>query len=197
MTGLEKMQSQILDEARRNADEILEQAEKEAGEIREEAGKSAQVESSRILEKSRAEVKNIQERTLSSCALQRRQILLEAKQEIIARILENAYHTLIEADEDTYFRIIRKMLEKYTAGQAGEICFSERDLGRMPEGFEKEIQEIAGKNGGTLVLSKEPRKISGGFVLVYGGIEENCSFRAMFNSRKDELSDEVHKILFS
>ena len=34
MTGLEKMQSQILDEARRNADEILEQAEKEAGEIR-------------------------------------------------------------------------------------------------------------------------------------------------------------------
>ena len=184
MTGLEKMQSQILDEARRSADEILEQAEKEAGEIREEAGKSAQAESSRILEKSRAEVKNIQERTLSSCALQRRQILLEAKQEIIARILENAYHTLIEADEDTYFRIIRKMLEKYTAGQAGEICFSERDLGRMPEGFEKEIQEIAGKNGGTLVLSKEPRKISGGFVLVYGGIE-------------DELSDEVHKILFS
>ena len=197
MTGLEKMQSQILDEARRNADEILEQAEKEAGEIREEAGKSAQAESSRILEKSRAEVKNIQERTLSSCALQRRQILLEAKQEIIARILENAYHTLIEADEDTYFRIIRKMLEKYTEGQAGEICFSERDLGRMPEGFEKEIQEIAGKNGGTLILSKEPRKISGGFVLVYGGIEENCSFRAMFNSRKDELSDEVHKILFS
>ena len=142
-------------------------------------------------------MKNIQERTLSSCALQRRQILLEAKQEIIARILEKAYHTLIEADEDTYFRIIRKMLEKYTAGQAGEICFSERDLGRMPEGFEKEIQEIAEKNGGTLVLSKEPRKISGGFVLVYGGIEENCSFRAMFNSRKDELSDEVHKILFS
>ena len=122
MTGLEKMQSQILDEARRRADEILEQAEKEAREIREEAGKSAQAESSRILEKSRAEVKNIQERTLSSCALQRRQILLEAKQEIIARILEKAYHTLIEADEDTYFRIIRKMLEKYTAGQAGEIC---------------------------------------------------------------------------
>ncbi len=197
MTGLEKMQSQILDEARRSADEILKQAEKEAREIREEAGKSAQAESSRILEKSRAEVKNIQERTLSSCALQRRQILLEAKQEIIARILEKAYYTLIEADEDTYFRIIRKMLEKYTAGQAGEICFSERDLGRMPEGFEKEIQEIAEKNGGTLVLSKEPRKISGGFVLVYGGIEENCSFRAMFNSRKDELSDEVHKILFS
>ena len=47
MTGLEKMQSQILDEARRSADEILEQAEKEAREIREEAGKSAQAEDHR------------------------------------------------------------------------------------------------------------------------------------------------------
>lgn len=197
MTGLEKMQSQILDEARRSADEILEQARREAQETREEAEKKAQAESSRILGKTQTELKNIQERTISSCALQRRQILLEAKQEIIAQILEKAYHTLIEADEDTYFRIIRKMLGKYAAGQAGEICFSERDLKRMPEGFEKEIQEIAEKNGGTLVLSKEPRKISGGFVLVYGGIEENCSFRAMFHTRKDELSDEVHKILFS
>lgn len=197
MTGLEKMQSQILDEARRSADEILEQARREAQETREEAEKKAQAESSRILGKTQTELKNIQERTISSCALQRRQILLEAKQEIIAQILEKAYHTLIEADEDTYFRIIRKMLGKYAAGQAGEICFSERDLKRMPEGFEKEIQEIAEKNGGTLVLSKEPRKISGGFVLAYGGIEENCSFRAMFHTRKDELSDEVHKILFS
>ena len=197
MTGLEKMQSQILDEARRSADEILEQARSEAQEMKEEAGKAAQEKSSRILEKSRTEVKNIEERALSSCALQKRQVLLEAKQEIIAQILEKAYHTLVEADKDTYFGIIRKMLGKYAAGQAGEICFSKKDLDRMPEGFEKEIQEIAEKNGGTLVLSKEPRKMSGGFVLIYGGIEENCSFRVMFNSRKDELSDEVHKILFS
>lgn len=197
MTGLEKMQSQILDEARRSADGILEQARSEAQEMKEEAGKAAQEKSSRILEKSRTEVKNIEERALSSCALQKRQVLLEAKQEIIAQILEKAYHTLVEADKDTYFGIIRKMLGKYAAGQAGEICFSKKDLDRMPEGFEKEIQEIAEKNGGTLVLSKEPRKMSGGFVLIYGGIEENCSFRAMFNSRKDELSDEVHRILFS
>lgn len=197
MTGLEKMQSQILDEAHRSADEILEQARNEAQERKEEAKRAAQEKSSRILEKSRTEVAHIEERAVSSCDLQRRQVLLEAKQAIIAQILEKAYHTLVEADEDTYFGIIREMLGKYTLAQAGEICFSKRDLERMPEGFEEEIREIAGKNGGTLVLSKEPRKISGGFVLVYGGIEENCSFRAMFNSRKDELSDEVHKILFS
>ena len=197
MTGLEKMQSQILDEARRSAEEILEQAKSQAREIKEEAERAAQEKSSRILEKSGTEVRNTEERSVSSCDLLRRQVLLEAKQAIIARILDRAYHTLIEADEDTYFRIIKEMLGKYAAAQAGEVCFSQKDLDRMPEGFEKEIQEIAKKKGGTLLLSKEPRKISGGFVLVYGGIEENCSFQAMFHSRKDELADEVHKILFS
>lgn len=197
MTGLEKMQSQILDEARRSAEEILEQAKSQAREIKEEAERAAQEKSSRILEKSGTEVRNTEERSVSSCDLLRRQVLLEAKQAIIARILDRAYHTLIEADEDAYFRIIKEMLGKYAAAQAGEACFSEKDLDRMPEGFEKEIQEIAEKKGGTLLLSKEPRKISGGFVLVYGGIEENCSFQAMFHSRKDELADEVHKILFS
>ena len=186
MTGLEKMKSQILDEAQKNADEILKQAKEEA-----------QAECTRILERSRAEVKNAEERSVSSCALQKRKVLLETKQEIIAQVLETAYNTLAEADEETYFQSIRKMLGKYAADQAGEICFSKRDLERMPKGFEEEIQAIAKENGGALVLSEETRDISGGFVLIYGGIEENCSFQAMFNSRKDELSDKVHEVLFS
>lgn len=197
MTGLEKMQSQILEEARKNADEILKQAEMEGAEIREEAKNRAQAECARILEKSRIEVKNTEERAVSSCALQRRKVLLETKQEIIAQVLEKAYETLTEADEETYFQIIRKMLKKYASGQEGEICFSQRDMERMPKGFEEEIQAIAREKGGLLTLSKETREISGGFVLLYGGIEENCSFQAMFNSRKDELSDKVHEILFS
>mgnify|MGYP001774200612 FL=1 len=197
MTGLEKMQNQILDEARKNAEEILEQAKKEAAEIREAARMKGQEESSRILEKSRIEVKNTEERSVSSCALQKRQVLLETKQEIIAQVLEKAYHTLTEAEEETYFQIIRKMLGKYAAPQEGEICFSKKDLERMPKGFEKEIQAIARENKGDLVLSKETREIGGGFILIYGGIEENCSFQAMFNARKDELSDKVHEILFS
>ena len=115
----------------------------------------------------------------------------------IKSIVEKAYHTLTEAEEETYFQIIRKMLGKYAAPQEGEICFSKKDLERMPKGFEKEIQAIARENKGDLVLSKETREIGGGFILIYGGIEENCSFQAMFNARKDELSDKVHEILFS
>ena len=56
--------------------------------------------------------------------------------------------------------------------------------------------QTAQKKGGHLVVSKEPKDMDGGFVLVYGGIEENCTIRAMFHTKQDELSDVVQKILF-
>ena len=46
------------------------------------------------------------------------------------------------------------------------------------------------------MVSKEPKDMDGGFVLVYGGIEENCTIRAMFHTNQDELSDVVQKVLF-
>ena len=38
---------------------------------------------------------------------------------------------------------------------------------------------------------------NGGFVLVYGGIEENCSFEAMFAAQREKLQDQVHAFLFA
>ena len=150
-----------------------------------------------ISQKSQEEVKAIEERAVSSCDLQRRKALLTAKQEIIAEVLAHAYQVLIDADDDTYFAMLRKMLYKFALPQNGEICFSSEDLKRLPQGFEEEIQAIAREKGGVLTLSKESRKVCGGFVLIYGGIEENCTIGAMFEAKRDELSDCVHKVMFA
>ena len=195
MTGLEKMKSQILEEAHTCAEKILEDTRKEADEILAQAKKRAEAECSRISQNAEEEVKNLAERSESSCALQRRKALLEAKQEIISEVLEKAYETLVSADETTYFGMLRKMLYKYVLPEEGEI--SKEDLEKMTPGFEEEIKGIAKEKGGALTVSKETRNVKGGFVLVYGGIEENCTFKAMFHSQKDELSDKVHSLLFS
>lgn len=197
MTGLEKMKSQILEEAKSSAREILDRAQTSADAVKEEARKRAEAECARISEKSEADVENIRERAVSSCDLQRRKALLKAKQEVISEMLDKAYESLLHADDETYFNMLRKMLEKFVLAEEGEICFSPDDLKRMPQGFEKEITDIAGKKGGKLSLSKEERKIFGGFVLIYGGIEENCTFKAMFDSKRGDLSDKVHALLFS
>ena len=175
MTGLEKMKSQILEEAQSSAKEILDNARSEAEKIKAEARERAEAQCGRISEKSQAEVKTLEERSVSSCGLQRRKALLEAKQEVISAVLDKAYEKLTGADDETYFDIIRKMLRKFVPAQKG----------------------IAKEKGGELNLSKESREVEGGFVLIYGGIEENCTFKAMFSSRRDELADKVHALLFS
>ena len=39
--------------------------------------------------------------------------------------------------------------------------------------------------------------MDGGFILCYGGIEENCSFDAIFDSAREHLQDAVQRILFA
>ena len=90
----------------------------------------------------------------------------------------------------------QQLLSRFVTDRAGEIYVSKRDLERMPDDFPAKIEKAAQEKGGSLVLKKEPREIDGGFVLVYGGVEENCSAGALFASQRDELADKVHAMLF-
>lgn len=197
MTGLEKMVSQIVDEAKAEAESRKKAAQEEADKIVSEAKAEAEKLIGQSLEQSETDAANYLERVKSSADLQRRTVILQAKQEMIAAVLEKAYTSLNTMDEKAYFEMIRKMLEKFTLSESGEIYFSAADLNRLPAGFEKEISDIAAKKGGSLTLKKESKEIENGFILVYGGIEENCTFRALFNTQKDALQDKIHQELFA
>mgnify|MGYP002544888099 CR=1 FL=1 len=98
---------------------------------------------------------------------------------------------------DDYYQMLLSILEAYILPQEGEIYFSVKDLENMPVGFGKEIEEIALAKGGKLTVAGAGRdNIDNGFILAYGGIEENCTIRAMFDAKRDELSDIVHRLLF-
>jgi V/A-type H+-transporting ATPase subunit E len=139
---------------------------------------------------------NYESRIKSSAEQQRRTALLSAKQEIIANVIDTAYATLKQEDTESYFRTMEKILKTYALAEAGEIYFSAADLARMPGDFEEKISAAAEENGGSLALIKEPKAIEDGFILVYGGIEENCTLKALFDAKRDELQDKVNEILF-
>ena len=94
---------------------------------------------------------------------------------------------------EEYFAYILKMVEKHALSQKGEIAFSKADKKRLPQNFRIDLEKAS---GGTLKLSRETRDIDGGFVLIYGGIEENCSFKAIFNADREKLADKVNTFLF-
>lgn len=197
MTGLDKMINQILEEANNSANEKIEAAKAQAQEIIKKAEAEAKALGEEISNKSDADIANYKDRVKSSADLKRRTEILTAKQEMISQTIDKAYETFCSMDDTEYFETLKKMLDKFVQPQEGEIHFSSKDLSKLPSGFEADVEKIAAANGGKLTVSKEERNIERGFILAYGGIEENCSFKALFDSQRDELQDKVQKILFS
>lgn len=196
MTGLEKIISRIQEEAEASAAQKLDAARAEADRIVAEAKAACEAEDAEASEKIDAMKTSIDSRTASSAEQSRRITLLQAKQEIIAEILEEALKKLREEDTEHYFLTMEKILKAYALPENGEIYFPAADLKRMPAGFEKKIQAAAKEKGGSLTLGKEPGKIEDGFLLVYGGVEENCTLKALMDAKKDSLQDKVNEILF-
>ena len=197
MTGLEKITDQIQEEAKASVARRLEAAQKEADAVIAEAKEVCAAMETETAEKIAAMKVNYEGRIKSSAEQQRRTALLRAKQEIIAEVIEEARLTLKKKDAQSYFLTLEKILKTYALAENGEIYFSAEDLARMPADFEKKIKTAAKEKGGSLVLKKEPKAIADGFVLVYGGVEENCTLKALFDAKKDELQDKVNAILFS
>ncbi len=197
MTGLDKIVEQILEEADAESKTILEDANKKAEQIIADAKTSAEKIKANSDEKISMEKASGKSRAKSSSDLKKRQTVLKAKQEIINDIISKAYDGLINMEDTKYFEIMEKLVDKSVLPKEGEISFSEKDAKRLPKDFEKKVSDIAKKHGGNLVLSKKNANIDGGFILIYGGIEENCSITAMFNANKENMADKVNSLLFT
>ena len=81
-----------------------------------------------------------------------------------------------------------------------ECLFPPADRQRLPENYLKRINEVAAAHKGALTLAAADRPLpvgfSDGFILIYGGIEMNCTFEAMFAGKQEALQDCAHHILF-
>jgi V/A-type H+-transporting ATPase subunit E len=197
MTGLEKMIKVIEADAQANADKILAEAREESDRIISEAKEEAKQCAAKIAEKPASEIKVIMDRAESGARLVKRQMILDAKQKIINDIIQKAKRKLAGLSDKEYFDMILQMVRKYAYSQAGVIKFSKADLDRLPKDFEKSLELVLkDKENASLTVSDESVKIDGGFILVYGDIEENCSFDALFSDAKDELQDKLNAFLF-
>lgn len=196
MTGLEKILIEIEDEAKNAAAATVKVAQQDADALIAKAKVQGEEKSIAISKQSEADVSDYLSRAKSAAALQKRKSILNAKQEMINAVIEKAQDTILHLSDKEYFDTILKMIEKHALAQDGEIAFSPVDLKRMPSGFEAQINKAISKKNATLKVSKDTKNINGGFVLTYGGVEENCSIDALFDAAHETLQDKVHEILF-
>ena len=197
MTGLEKIISQIEEEARLSAEEIIKTAEDRAAEICAQAQETCRTLSQEAGVQAEAIREDILKKSRSAAQMERKKKLLAAKQQVIGQIIDQARDRLLALPDQEYFELIVKLAGEYAQSGDGEIRFNERYKNRLPQDFEQAICQAAARRGGSLALSQKTSDIDGGFVLVYGGIEENCSFEAMFAAQREKLQDQVHAFLFA
>lgn len=198
MTGLEKILKAIEDEAQAKADEIINEAKKKADDILACARQEGEQQAALITQRLSNEVNSIINRAESTANLLEKKTILEAKQQIISENISNARASLSELSDDEYTEIILKLIKRYAHNARGEIIFSAADKKRLPADFADRIKAVlTDKEGAEIILSDKNADINGGFLLVYGDIEENCSFDALFEAAKDDLQDKVNSFLFN
>ncbi len=196
MAGIDNIIKQIEADSDSQCEAILSQAEASAGRIVSQARDEARLaedDNRKALEKTRS---RLERSARSSADLVRRQAVLNAKYDIVGSVLTKAYASILDMDKDDYLEFILKLIDVSVLGQNGICRLSRRDLDRFTEQDKADILSRAKAGGSELVIDSTPAVIDGGFVLVYGGIEINCSLKSLFHDRHSELTDAVNRIVF-
>ncbi len=191
MTGLEKIIEQIQQEAKSASDQELARAREEAQRILDEGTEEREAYKASFLAQTKSQVELSLGRGEAAAALQRKKILLKEKQQIISQIIEQAKESILNLPEKEYFELLIKMLNRYAKDGNCSILFSARDKDRLPQDFLNELEKRS------IVILEDRGKIDGGFILVYGEVEENCSFEALFAASKEVLQDKISAIIFT
>jgi len=195
MTGLEKILADIRAESDAAVAEIYAKADEKAAAILKKADDEAEETCALIREQRDRQVKETAERAESAAELERRKKLLEARQSLISEAIGAALQKARELPDKQYFDTVLNMAVSAAHPRAGELCMNEHDLSRLPADFQARLS-AALRAPASLTVSQKPAKIQSGFVLVYDGIEENCSFEAVFAARHEQMQDEARAILF-
>ena len=197
MSGLDKIVEEIRRQAEAEAAEIMKSADEYCDNYMKDVHKSVQEEVDKFNKKALAKRTLYDEKTRSGGEFMERNAMLKARQQCINEVIDKALEKIKNLPVEEYFELIKKILKANVQSQDGIMKLSQNDLNRILADFEKEVNQIAVENKGTLKVSKEASDIKDGFVLVYGDIEENCTFKALFNTNIDKLKDIANKELFS
>ena len=189
-TGLDRIIEQILADAEAKAAEQVAAAEEEAKKTLSDAAVEAEQKANVLLADSEKVGADIKARAASTAEFTRRRTVLAAIRDVIAA----AQKELHDLPDDEYFSVLLKLAQKNALPGDAEMQLNEKDLARMPQDFSAQLKmAVPGTN---ITVSNTPCNIPDGFLLVYGGIDVNCTFASLFEAAGDTLQDLAGGMLF-
>ncbi len=198
MEGIAKIKERILEEAREEKQKLVENAQAQARDIKAKYEHKAKEMFNDILDKAGKDAEEKKRRRLSMAQLENRKALLQAKQQIIDEVFEEAKAKIKKLPDENYQALIADMLIKSAITGNEEVVISEHDKNRITQDFLAKVNKTLNDSGkqGNLKISKTPGRMIGGFILKSEDLEVNNTFDSLINMEREELETEIAKILF-
>ena len=126
MSNLDNLVAEILQQAQKETNRILAKTKAENLEFTEKENKKIQREVDIIEQKSKEEAVSLKERILSNANLKSRDMILQAKEELVDRILEKALERLKNIDKDSYLEFVKNVLKGLKISKNAEIMLTRK-----------------------------------------------------------------------
>ena len=191
MNGLENINAHIQRDGQAEVDAILAETGKRI-EVAQ-AGYRAQARQLTADAQAKREraVADRLERLAGSADMERRQMLLGAKQACIDEAFDRAARALRSLPREEYIALLARTAASAGAGDE-EIVLSAADREQVGQA----VVDAANANGAAFTLSDETRELGGGLVLKRGKVEVNCAFETQLRQLRQEMASDVARVLF-
>ena len=196
MSGIEEILNIIDSQQKQTEDNLVSAAEHKASAIIYDGNEKAEKAYEEHIKKMSEQLAHDFDNACSSADAAMKRRVLSRKIGLIDETIEKALAKLDKLPDSEYFAVIGKLAAKRLRAGEGVLSLSKRDLGRVPDSFMKELSAAAEKVGGSVKLDAEPADIENGFILTYGLISENCSFRAVVEAEREGVRDTAARVLF-
>lgn len=193
MNGIEKITGRIAAETKAETDRLLAAAEAEAAEIAGKYRAQAEREAADARAKNEKAAAEREERLVSVAQMEARRELLAERQTQVENAFARALEALRALPEKQYIAAAAELLVQAAPDGRGEAVFSQADRERIGQAA---VDVANRKLNGHLTLSAQTRELKGGFILVNGNVEVNCTFDTLLRLQKEETAGEVAGLLF-
>ena len=182
MSNLDNLVAEILQQAQKEANRMLTKAKTENSEFSEKENKKVQKEVDAINDKAAEEAQALKERVISNANLKSRDMILQAKEELVEDVLERVLERLKNIDTKKYLKFVENILKNLNLSKNAELIVT------------KDMRLALGDK--ILDYKISDQTVESGCSIKDGNLIYNNEFSNLIEFNREELEREILKKIF-